>query len=142
MKFPALAIAVSFAAGILAGGRLAPALPHAAPLALAVAATLLIAGLTLLRASVAAAAIASLLAWCCLGGAVVRFERLAVPADRVTRLVAENRLDISVPLRWQGRLRSDPLRLPWGIRYDIDLDQVQSAGSWTPVSGGLRADYF
>src|SRR5690348_7131793 len=116
MKFPALAIAVSFAASILAGGRLAPALPHIPVLALALAASFLLIGMALLRtrANVAFAAIASLLAWSSLGVAGVGFERLAVPTDHVTRLVAEHRLDISVPLRWQGRLRSDPLRLPWG----------------------------
>lgn len=142
MKFPALAIAVSFAAGILAGGRLAPAVPHVPVLALAIAAAFLLIGMALLRANVALAALASLLVWCSLGAAAVRIQRVAGPADHVTRLVAEHQLDISVPLRWQGRLRSDPLRLPWGIRYDIDLEQVQSAGSWMPVSGGLRADYF
>ena len=91
--------------------------------------------MALLRASVALAALASLLAWSSLGAAAVGFERLAVPTDQVTRLVAEHKLDISVPLRWQGRLRSDPLRLPWGIRYDIDLEQVQSAGSWMRLPG-------
>ena len=34
------------------------------------------------------------------------------------------------------------LRLPWGIRYDIDLEQVQTAGEWRAVHGGLRATYF
>ena len=142
MKFPALAIAVCFAAGILAGGRLAPVMPHTPVLALAIAAAFLLLGIAFLQANVALAAGASLLVWCSLGVAAVGFERLAVPADQVTRLVADHRLDISVPLRWQGRLRSNPLRLSWGIRYDIDLEQVQSGGSWMPVSGGLRADYF
>ncbi len=142
MKFPALTIAVSFAAGVLIGARFAPASPHAPALALALAAFLLAAGLLLLRINVLAAGTASLLVLFSLLEAAVRFESIALPPDHVTRLVAEHRLDLSIPLRWQGRLRSDPLRLPWGIRYDMDLDRVQAAGSWMPVSGGLRADYF
>ena len=38
--------------------------------------------------------------------------------------------------------RADPLRLPWGMRYDVDLEAVQSAGEWMPVSGGLRVTYY
>ena len=30
-------------------------------------------------------------------------------------------------LRWRGRLRSDPLELPWGTRYEIELDEVESS---------------
>ncbi len=142
MKFPALAIAFLFATGILVGGIYAPSLPHAFAATLAVSFVLLILGAALLRKHLTLACLASLLAWCLLGAAAIHIERLRVPTDRVTRLVAENRLELSQPLRWRGQLRSDPLRLPWGIRYDVDLDQVQSAATWIPVSGGLRADYF
>ncbi len=45
-------------------------------------------------------------------------------------------------MRWSGRLRVDPVRLPTGIRYDVDLEQLQTAGGGTPVSGGLRATLF
>jgi competence protein ComEC len=141
MKFPALAIAASFALGILAGGRFALTQQHTPAIALAVAATLLITGFTLRKYTIPAS-IAALVAWCALGAAAGRLEGLAVPANRVTRLVAEGQLDLSEPLRWQGRLRSDPLRLPWGIRYDVDLEQVESKGNAVSVSGGLRADYF
>ena len=53
-------------------------------------------------------------------------ERVSVPANHVTRLIATGRLDTSDPLRWRGRLREDPMALPWGRRYDIDLEQVES----------------
>jgi competence protein ComEC len=142
MKFPALAIAFLFATGILLGGIYAPNLPHAFAATLAVSFVLLVLGAALLRKHLTLACLASLLAWCLLGAAAIHAQRLRVPADLVTRLVAENRLELSEPLRWRGQLRSDPLRLPWGIRYDVDLDQVQSAATWIPVSGGLRADYF
>ncbi len=142
MKFPALAIAFLFATGILVGGVFAPTLPHALAAILAASFLLLALGFALLRKHVTLAWLASLLAWSLLGGAAIHIERLHVPSDRVTRLVAENRLELTQPLRWRGLLRSDPLRLPWGIRYDVDLDQVQSTATWIPISGGLRADYF
>jgi len=142
MKFPALAIAFLFATGILVGGIFAPTLPHAFAATLAASFVLLLLGAVLLRKHVTLAWLASLLAWCLLGAAAMHVERLRVPDNQVTRLVAENRLELAQPLRWRGRLRSDPLRLPWGIRYDVDLEQVQSAAIWIPVSGGLRADYF
>jgi len=142
MRFPALAIAFLFATGILVGGIFAPTLPHAFAATLAAAFLLLVFGVAFLREYVTLAWIASLLAWCLLGAAAIHAERLRVPTNQVTRLVAENRLELAEPLRWRGQLRSDPLRLPWGIRYDVDLDQVQSAATWISVSGGLRADYF
>ena len=142
MKFPFLAIAFLFATGILAGGIFAPTLPHVLAATLAASFLLLASGAVLLRKHVMLAWLASLLAWCLLGSAASHAQRLRVPSDQITRLVAENRLELAEPLRWRGQLRSDPLRLPWGIRYDVDLDQVQSAATWIPVSGGLRADYF
>lgn len=47
-----------------------------------------------------------------------------------------------MPLRWRDRLRSDPLRLPWGIRYVINLEEVATARGTTPVSGGLRLTWY
>ena len=65
-----------------------------------------------------------------------------LPADHVTALITRNALNIDQPLRWRGTLRADPLDLPWGIRYQLDLEAVQSAGAWIGVSGGLRSDYY
>jgi competence protein ComEC len=45
-------------------------------------------------------------------------------------------------LRWRGRLRSDPLPLPWGTRYEINLDEVETSAGVTPVAGGLRLTYY
>jgi hypothetical protein len=42
-----------------------------------------------------------------------------------------------VPLRWRGGLREDPMRLPWGRRFEIDREQVEIAGARLPVTGGL-----
>jgi competence protein ComEC len=57
-------------------------------------------------------------------------------------MIAAGRIDTSVPLRWRGRLREDPTLLSWGRRYEIDLEQVESAGVPFRVSGGLRVNLY
>jgi hypothetical protein len=57
-------------------------------------------------------------------------------------LIETGKLDATTALRWRGRLRSDPLPLPWGKRYEIDLDEVESSVGVTAVSGGLRLTYY
>ena len=69
-------------------------------------------------------------------------SKLSVPANHVTRLIAANRIDLTEPLRWRGRLREDPLVMPWGRRYEIDVEQVESAGQILAASGGLRANIY
>ena len=140
MKVPALWIAAAFAAGIL----LRPAGSSSA------APWLIAAGVLILTGALAAkflralwpAGIVALAAWCALGAASVSIERNAVPRDNVSRLVASRRIDTSQPLRWRGRLREDPLRLPWGARYLVDLESVEAAGRVIPAVGGLRVNYF
>ncbi len=101
------------------------------------------AGLLLLRRSrLRAAALAALLAWMLVGVAAVSLDRASQSPLRVDRVVRAGRLDLSEPLRWRGRLRSDPLRLPWGYRYDIALDRVEIRGEKVPVSGGLRLNLY
>jgi competence protein ComEC len=143
MKLPALLIAVFVAAGVLAASPIAVHTRHSLDLSLGVALFCIIAGFGLVRfrgANLAWAA--SLLAWFSLAAAAVQIERMAVPANQITNLVGSGRLELDEPLRWRGILRADPLRLPWGFRYDIDLEEVQSLGSWHSVHGGLRATYF
>lgn len=142
MKFPALPIAACVAAGILAAGLPSLRMPHFVPICLASGALFLAIGFGLFSfGRTSAAATASLLAWCCLGGAA-RIEALRIPPQHVTQLVQRGELNLDQPLRWRGRLRADPLRLPWGTRYDIDLEQAQSAGAWRAISGGLRLTYY
>ena len=68
--------------------------------------------------------------------------RASIPENHVTRLIAAKRLDLSEPLRWRGRLREDPLVLPWGRRFEIDLERVESSGQFLAASGGLRANLY
>ena len=69
-------------------------------------------------------------------------SKLSVPVNHVTRLIAANRIDLTEPLRWRGRLREDPLVMPWGRRYEIDIEQVESGGQILAANGGLRANIY
>jgi competence protein ComEC len=143
MKLPALWIAAAFAAGIGIAGRL-----HASPVvwaAATIAAIVLGAILAWPKSSpirLAAGWIFALVAWLALGGLATNVERIKVPANHVTSLIAAGQLDTSEPLRWRGRLRDDPLALPWGHRFEIELDQVEIGGATLPVSGGLRVNLY
>lgn len=139
MKMPALLLALAFSLGILLSGA-APMTPSQW-LALAIAA--LLAGFVFLfRRRNPHALVHGLLAWVFLGALVASCERAAMPENHVARLVSSDALDTSEPLRWRGILRNDPLRLPWGYRYEIDLDEVEAAGRPRPVAGGLRVSYY
>jgi competence protein ComEC len=143
MKFPALGLAVFFALGIVAGRFLAAGFPRAALLFAVVSAAAIALGSVLLvfrRARLAW--IAALLAWAALGASAARLERSALAPAHIAGLIAQGALNLDQPLRWRGTLRADPLQLPWGIRYQIDLEAVQSSSVWTPISGGLRTDYY
>lgn len=139
MRLPALWIAVAFCGGILIATRYASS-PR---LWLGVVVAAIVVGLLLLyRGYGRAGWTMALLAWVALGGLGASLERAAVPANHITRLLAAGQIDTTEPLRWRGRLREDPERLPWGYRYEIDLEQVESEGAIVPVSGGLRANLY
>ena len=143
MKLPALPIAVFVAAGVLAASPIAAHNRHSLGPSLGIAACFVGAGLGLLVArGVKVAWALSLLAWFSLAAAAAQIERMAIPPNEVTHLASSGQLDLDTPLRWRGVLREDPLRLPWGMRYDIALEQVQAAGEWRTAQGGLRASYF
>lgn len=139
MKLPALWLAAAFAIGIAVALRSPASL--IAPIAVAMVAMLFGAFLCWRRRLVTAWILA-LLAWASLGGLAANIERASVPANHVTRLIAAGRLDNSIPLRWRGRLREDPLALPWGHRFELDLEQVEVAGHTIAVRGGLRANLY
>ncbi len=139
MKLPALWITAAFAAGI----ALVMRWPHQ-PLAYAAAAAIAIlaGGILIWRNFLFAAGICALTAWTALGGLALGIEQAVLPANHVTRLLAANRIDLTEPLRWRGRLREDPLVMPWGRRYEIDVEQVESGGQVLAASGGLRANIY
>lgn len=139
MKLPALWISAAFAGGI----ALALRWPGELRMWLVAAIVAMLAATLLAWRNRAAVAWAlALFAWVALGGLASGIERASVPPDHITRLIAAGRLELNEPLRWRGRLRDAPLSLPWGRRYGIDLEQVEIAGSYVPVSGGLRANLY
>jgi competence protein ComEC len=139
MKLPALWMAAAFAGGIALAWRW-PVAPRFWLLALM--ATLLAGAILGWRNRIAAAWAFALVAWFALGGLAIGLEGASLPANHVSRLIAASRIDLTEPLRWRGRLREDPLSLPWGRRYEIDLEQVEVGGSFVPVHGGLRANLY
>jgi competence protein ComEC len=139
MKLPALWIVAAFAAGIGLAGRWQGSLGIWAA---AAAVAIVSGGILAWRNRPAFACGATLLAWSALGGLALSVERGVLPPNHVTRLIAAGRLDTSEPLRWRGRLREDPLRLPWGHRYEIALEEVDVGGQAMTIRGGLRASLY
>ncbi len=142
MKLPVAWIVTAFAAGILLAN-----LPAARPVApvswLALTVCLLLATLGLLRRRLFLTPwISGLLAWALLGALATRLEQVARPTNHITNLLAAGKIDTSEALRWRGRLRQDPVYVPWGVRYDIALDEVELAGQPAAVTGGLRVTYY
>ena len=139
MKLPTLWIAAAFAAGIGLAGRW-PEKPLLS--AVAAACAILAGGILIWRKRNGAAAACALAAWVGLGNLALGVETASLPANHVTRIIAAKQIDLSEPLRWRGRLREDPLAMPWGRRYEIDVEQVESAGEILSASGGLRVNIY
>jgi competence protein ComEC len=143
MKLPSLFPVGLFAGGILLSIELKNFALVSPRFYVVAALALLITGYILLRKNwIFAATLAAAAAWLVLGVAASNLERASVPPNLGSTLIESGKLDSGTALRWQGRLRSDPLQLPWGMRYEIDLDEVESSGGVTPVSGGLRLTYY
>ncbi len=139
MKLPSL-----FPVGLFAGGiLLATAFPSFAwprprfwVLAILL---LLLSGVVTLRSNwVITSLLLAAGTWFALGITACLLERAAVSPNQASALIESGKLDSTEALRWRGRLRGDPLRVPWGWRYEIGLEQVESSSGITPVSGGLR----
>jgi competence protein ComEC len=143
MKLPSLFPVGLFAGGILLSIELKNFALVSPRFYVVAALALLITGYILLRKNwISTAALFAAGAWLMLGVAASNLERASVPPNLGSTLIESGKLDAGAALRWRGRLRSDPLHLPWGMRYEIDLDEVESSGGVTPVSGGLRLTYF
>ena len=146
MKLPAVAIASAFACGIVLG--LHPAvLPHATSVFFLSACFLgalvfIVAGLGLATmARLFPAAMFSAASWILLGFLGACVAEQPRPADHVTSLLEQKRLALASPLRWKGRLRDEPAKLPWGYGLEIDLSGVEFEGAVLPVQGGLRVSF-
>src|SRR5579862_4567905 len=137
MKLPSL-----FPAGLFAGGILlsicVPRFAAFAPRSILCAAVLflLFGFFALRRRSIVVAVLLAAGAWISLGLAASVLERASVAPNLAGSLIESGKLDAGTPLRWRGRLRADPLQVPWGTRYEIDLAEVESAAGVTPITGG------
>jgi len=147
MKLPSLPIVAAFAGGILLAGVVFTHSPVqiAARFWFALAVVCCGAGATAIatwRGGVWFASACAVAAWLALGGAAATLERAAIPGNLASHLADAGQLNSKEPPRWTGRLRQDPVRLPWGLRYEIGLEEVEVGGSELPVQGGLRANYY
>jgi competence protein ComEC len=139
MKLPAVWLAAAFGAGIGLASRW-PEPPKR--LAILAGLSIVIACVALWRRANAIGWLCALVAWLALGGFAASVERVIVPADHVTHLIANGTIDLETPLRWRGRLRETPMELPWGRRVTIDLEGVQVGEGFVPVTGGMRANLY
>lgn len=139
MRFPLLWIAGALAAGVFLNSHTQPderLLFPAASLSLLV-------GCALLRAKWDRCAWSlGLFAWMLLGLQAAHLTRLSLPPHHASRLATPVILAAKDPLRWRGQLRSDPVQLPWGLRYEIELEEVEVAARPQRIAGGLRVSFF
>ncbi len=142
MKLPVLWLVSAFALGISLGAMRAGSEWSPATLLAATAAGVVVGFGLVWGGWIRAAWVAGLAVWVVLGALAAKMEQLDVPASHATRLAESGALDGRDALRWQGRLRSDPVRLPWGYRIEIELAEVEMEGRGVPVEGGLRVSYF
>ena len=56
-------------------------------------------------------------------------------------LLEQGHLPLKSPLRWYGRLRDEPARLPWGYGYEIELSGVEFEEVLHSARGGLRVSF-
>jgi competence protein ComEC len=146
MKLPAVAIAAAFACGIALGLHPAVARNASSHILLisflVLAAVFLLIGTILVRIErILFAAVTSLLSWVTLGFLGVCVAEQPRPTDHITSLVEQGQLPLKTPLRWHGRLRDEPARLPWGYGYEIEIAGVEFEESLHPVRGGLRLSF-
>jgi competence protein ComEC len=146
MKLPAVAIAAAFACGI-AMGLFPSVAAHAGSRELLVgffvAAALLLASGALFadRGYLWAASCSAILCWTFLGFLGACISQQPRSANHAISLVESGQLALHTPLRWYGRLRDEPARLPWGYGYELSLSGVDYQGKFLPLSGGLRLSF-
>ena len=146
MKLPAVAIAAAFACGIAVGllpGMTAHAGSRELVVGLFVSAGLLLvlgAGFAV-RGYLWAASSSALFCWVFLGFLGACISQQPRTTDQVISLVESGSLALHTPLRWHGRLRDEPARLPWGYGYELSLSGVDYQGNFLRLSGGLRLSF-
>ena len=146
MRLPAVAIAALFACGAVLGQApwFSERVPSHVYLAIGFASvgSCVCVGIFFVRINrLFPAAVVSALSWLILGALGAGIANQPRPANNVLSLVEAGRVNLRTPLRWHGRLRDDPARLPWGYGYEIELTGVEYEGSFVPARGGLRVSF-
>ena len=146
MRMPAVAIAVAFACGIALG--LHPAVVRNASSHFLLSSFFILIGVLVLTGIILAksdrvflARVASALSWVLLGSLGACITEQPRDADHVISLLDQGRLPLKTPLRWHGRLRDEPARLPWGYGYEIEISGVEFEEALHPARGGLRLSF-
>jgi competence protein ComEC len=146
MRLPAVAIGAAFASGIVLG--LHPAVARNASSHALLSSffisicVVLLTGIILVRIGrVSLASVASILSWVLLGFLGACIAEQPRDADHVISLIEQGRLPLKAPLRWHGRLRDEPARLPWGYGYEIELSGVEFEEAVHPARGGFRLSF-
>jgi competence protein ComEC len=143
MKLPSLFPVALFAGGILLSIELKKFALLSPRICTLAALAFLFVGYIMLRQNwILQAALFAAGAWLSLGMAASNLERASVSPNLASTLIESGKLDAGTALRWRGRLRSDPLQLPWGMRYEINLEEVETSAGVSPVAGGLRLTYY
>jgi len=141
MRIPAVAIAAAFAGGILLGRGLQLS-QDVFVVSFLSTFFLPVAGLLFAwRDKLWVAASFSLVGWVCLGAIGMVVASRPLPAGHVLSRIAAGQIELKTPLRWYGRLRGEPARLPWGVGLEIELSGVETASGMIPVSGGMRIGF-
>jgi hypothetical protein len=113
MKLPVVWMVAAFAAGIgLAGEWHAPSHTQLVAWGVATGVAIAVGGVFAWRKRVVAGWALAIVAWLALGGLAASIEHAIVPANHVTRMIADGRLDTSEALRWRGGCA----RIPWRCR--------------------------
>jgi competence protein ComEC len=139
MKIPGLYALPAFCIGIIFGALR----PASGSVAAVCAFGLVVLAIVLWRITFQIAALAiTLTAWVALGFFALQTQQARRPNNLVSQLVESGVIDSKLPMRWCGILRENAETLPWGTRFDVDLQSVRLSGQNVNVSGGLRATYF
>src|SRR6266403_2037753 len=146
VKLPAVVIAAAFACGVALGlcqpvARAATSRGWLAAGFLASGLLILVAVALLKRSRFNEAAIVSVACWLFLGTLGTWISNQPLPGRHIINVISAGRIDLGSPLRWHGRLRDEPTKLPWGFGLEVDLVGVDYENSQLWSSGGLRLSF-
>jgi ComEC/Rec2-related protein len=139
MKILGLYVLPAFCIGIV----IAALHPASGRVAVLCAAALFLPALVLWRSRFEMAGLVLVLSgWMALGFLALVAQQHSRPANLTSSLIESKRIESNFPIRCRGVLRENAETLPWGTRFDVDLESIQLSSEQVKVSGGLRATYF